>query len=221
MSSAKPRKLHRKLFVIGDSISLHYGPYLEQMLGGYFSYARKNGEESALRDLDLAQGANGGDSSMVLAYLTAMQRSGGLSADVVLLNCGLHDIKTDLITKHRQVSPEDYRRHLEEIVPLVTSRGATLIWIRTTPCDEAVHNTANAKFHRFATDGVAYNEIADRIMSTAGIPSIDLYEFTKALGPNPYCDHVHFTPAIRQAQAAFIAGWLIAWARPNTPVLPV
>lgn len=31
------------------------------------------------------------------------------------------------------------------------------------------------------------------------------------LGDEIYCDHVHFTDAVRAQQAAYIAGWLQAW----------
>ncbi|KIE48240.1 hypothetical protein U732_4009 [Clostridium argentinense CDC 2741] len=59
----------RSLFVIGDSISIHYGPYLREMIKDKFAYDRKRGLEHALIDLDKPVGANIGDSSMVLEYL--------------------------------------------------------------------------------------------------------------------------------------------------------
>lgn len=59
----------RQLFILGDSISIHYGPYLEQMVKKHFIYARKEGLNEALKNLDYPTGANGGDSSMVRAYL--------------------------------------------------------------------------------------------------------------------------------------------------------
>jgi hypothetical protein len=42
------------------------------------AYARKEGETEALLNLDQPQGANGGNSSMVLAYSQGLQRHGGL-----------------------------------------------------------------------------------------------------------------------------------------------
>jgi hypothetical protein len=54
-----------RVYVLGDSISMHYGPYLEAYLRGVMDYARKGGEEEAALDLEHSQGANGGDSSMV------------------------------------------------------------------------------------------------------------------------------------------------------------
>src|SRR3569623_656120 len=105
-----------RCFVIGDSISIQYGPYLEQYLAGYLHYARKSGESEALANLDIPQGANGGDSSMVLKYLRGLHQTKSLQADVLLINCGLHDIKTDPATGKKQVTLEDHRRNLQEIL---------------------------------------------------------------------------------------------------------
>lgn len=197
-----------KIFVVGDSISIQYGPYLAKYLEGVAVCARKRGDEEALRDLDVPQGANGGDSSMVLNFLRAMSRYGGIDADLLLVNCGLHDIKTDIPTGAKQVPLDQYRQNLREIVALVSTLKPRLVWIRTTPCDEKVHNHTGVGFHRFAADGVAYNAAADAIMADAGIPAIDLYGFTLKLGPDLYCDHVHFFEPIREKQAAYLAGWI-------------
>jgi len=210
-----------KVYVIGDSISMHYGPYLERDLRGLWRYARKEGQEEALLNLDLpqgalaTQGANGGDSSRVLAFLEAKLRQGGLDCDLLLVNCGLHDIKTDPRTGAKQVPLEAYRRNLQRIVGLARGAGLAMAWVRTTPCDEAVHNARNNEFHRFSADGRAYNAVADEVMAAAAVPSIDLYTFTLNLGPDLYCDHVHFHEHIRQQQAAYIAGWLARWRTPS------
>ncbi len=200
----------KSIYVIGDSISIQYGPYLKQYLNGLVRYSRKEGEAEALLNLDRPQGANGGDSSMVLDFLRKFLADGKLSADMLLLNCGLHDIKTDPKTGKKQVPIDDYRRNLKEIVSLLGKSGVRLVWIRTTPCDERIHNVRNSQFHRFAADCEEYNRAADEIMQAAKVPEIDLYSFTKNLGGDEiFCDHVHFTEDVRQKQAAFIAGWLM------------
>lgn len=198
----------KKLYIIGDSISIQYGPYLQQALQGIMHYARKEGEAEALLNLDNPQGANGGDSSMVLAFLQGMAQQGGIDADLLLVNCGLHDIKTNPQTGQCQVAIDRYAENLRAIVNLVATMQPMLVWIRTTPCDERVHNQPHLAFHRFAADGDAYNRIADEIMRAASIPIIDLYTFTRNLGPDLYCDHVHFHEAVRAQQAAFLASWL-------------
>lgn len=201
-----------KVYVIGDSISIQYGPYLEGDLKGLMDYARKEGEEEALLNLDRPQGTNGGDSSMVLSFLKGKVSSGGIEADLLLVNCGLHDIKTDPSTGTKQIALRHYEQNLKSIVQTASALRPKLIWLRTTPCDEAVHNRPGMGFHRFAADCIEYNRIADRVMSEAGVPSIDLYAFTLNLGADLYCDHVHFQDHVRQKQAAFIAGWLTAYA---------
>ena len=202
-----------KIFVIGDSISIQYGPYLKQYLSGAMDYSRKDGETEALLNLDNPQGANGGDSSMVLSFMRALAKSGGVDADVHLVNCGLHDIKRNPTTGKAQVPIDDYENNLRSLVPLAGDMRTTLVWIRTTPCDEKVHNRPGMSFHRFSDDVEKYNAVADRVMSEAGVPSIDLNTFTHNLGQDLYCDHVHFHEHIREKQGAFIAGWLNCWKK--------
>jgi len=196
------------LYVIGDSISIHYGPFLEQQLQGVMGYARIEGEEEALLNLDQPNGANGGDSSMVLEFLQRKDASGGIDADLLLVNCGLHDIKTHRETGAVQVTIEDYAKNLRAIIELAVSMKLQLIWIRTTPLDEKVHNANGVDFLRHTADHEAYNRIADEVMREANIPIIDLHAFTANLGPDLYIDHVHFPETIREKQAAYIAGWL-------------
>ena len=202
-------------FFIGDSISVRYGPWLEDYLAPDVSYARKSGLNDALKDLDVPQGANGGDSAMVLEYLLRNEYHHEIKAvDLLVVNCGLHDIKTDLNSGTRQVGPEDYRSNLERIVHVAETLCRWFVWISTTPCVDAIHNSRNSTFHRFRDDVVQYNQIADSVMKSNGVPVIDLFRLTVALeahlGDTVYEDHVHFIPEVRRLQAAHIAGWVDA-----------
>jgi lysophospholipase L1-like esterase len=210
-SRQRKEQVRLKVFVIGDSISIQYGPYLERFLHGMMEYARKEGELEALRNLDQPIGANGGDSQKVLEFLSAMATRGGIVADVLLLNCGLHDIKCDIHTGTKQIPLDRYQDNLRKIIQVASGMRPAPVWIRTTPCDEKVHNKPGLPFYRYAADVEAYNAAADRIMAEAGIPVIDLYTFTLNMGPDLYIDHVHFFEPIREKQAAFLAGWLMAW----------
>lgn len=205
------RRKFMKVFVVGDSISVHYSRYLKIFLSGIMHPLSKEGEEDALSNLDKPQGANTGDSSMLLAFLEDKARSGGIDADILLFNCGLHDIGTDPATGAKRVSLPNYRENLRAALKAVSSTRLKPVWIRTTPCDEAVHNNRGLCFQRFSADCVSYNAAADEVMAEAGVPSIDLYTFTLNLGPDLYCDHVHFHEHIREKQAAYIAGWLVAF----------
>ena len=198
----------KSLFVLGDSISMQYGPYLDTYLGGLMAYARKSDDGEAHPDLDKPQGANGGDSSMVLGYLRARAATNPIKTDLLLFNCGLHDIKTDIVTGTKQVPVGYYAANLQAIVTEIRRMGPFPVWVRTTPCDSEIHNTRKKDFHRFSQDVVEYNATADLIMAAQGVPIIDLYTFTINLGPYLYCDHVHFQDGIREKQAAFLAGAL-------------
>ncbi len=115
------------VYVVGDSISIQYGPYLETYLGEAFSYARKTGEEAVLQTHGLPREVNGGDSSSVLAFLQAMTGAGALACDVLLVNCGLHDIKTDPQSGEKQVPIDDYGRNLRTIVELIAPLPMQLV----------------------------------------------------------------------------------------------
>jgi hypothetical protein len=200
------------LFVLGDSISMQYGPHLQVMLEGVMTYARKTGENEGegYADLDMPEGANGGDSQRVLQYLRFKAEHEDFHPDVLLVNCGLHDIKTDPETSAVQVELDAYRGNLAEIVKIGRQTAGTLVWVRTTPVDDEQHNTRAKAFKRFAKDLLAYNAVADEIMTSAGVASIDLFAFTNGLGPpaEVFCDHVHYPEPVQRLQAAFIAGYL-------------
>jgi lysophospholipase L1-like esterase len=200
-----------KIYVIGDSISIQYGPYLEANLRGIISYSRKEGNEEALLNLDKPRGANAGDSGMVKTFLEAKLATGDLDTDLILLNCGLHDIKVDSKTNEIQVPLNKYRENLKAIVEIVAQMNCQLIWIQSTPIVDSIHNNQNYGFFRFSKDVQAYNQAAEEIMTRASIPIIDLFSYTKNLSGELYCDHAHFHDHVRQQHAAFIAGWLMAF----------
>lgn len=206
-STALPR-----LFVIGDSISMQYGPYLEKYVQGVWRYDRKSDDGQAGKNLDVPTGANGGDSRMVLEYLRLKLKDKNFRPDVLLLNCGLHDIKRHPQTNAIQVDAAGYRRNLETIVGLLRARGITLVWMRTTPVEDERHNSRSKQFKRYARDLDEYNDIADAVMTQHKWPVIDLYSFTKSLGGERFIDHVHYDETARSLQAAHIAGFLHAYA---------
>jgi len=189
----------KKIFVLGDSISIHYGPYLEQYLNEIMQYDRKGSNEDP-GDLNYASLCNGGDSHDVLNYIN---ENVDTQYDILLLNCGLHDIK---ITNKKQIDEQQYANNLNSIVKAVKANGKKLIWVSTTPVDDWRHNGLCKEFSRFNDDVVKYNKIAVSVMHEHQIPIIDLYSFTKNLGNTVYEDHVHFLKPIRKLQAAFIAG---------------
>ena len=195
----------RSLYLVGDSISIDYHPLLESLRAQGYAYRRKGGLALARMNLDDVQGANGGDSASVLAHLRDMLAA-GLEASVVVVNCGLHDIKRSPDNGAIQVPLDQYRANVQEIARLIHGAGKRLLWINTTPLDEARHLRCNASFHRREADLSAYNRIAAETMREAGVPFIDLHGFTASLPGELYKDHVHFLPEISRAQAGFLRG---------------
>ncbi|MCH8475385.1 MAG: SGNH/GDSL hydrolase family protein [Opitutales bacterium] len=193
------------LYWVGDSISLGYHKTLKTALAKDFHYFRKTGMAEANRNLDQAQGANGGDSAMVLAHLQELVETNNLWADTIVVNCGLHDIKANPHTGNRQISKENYRKNLESMIHLLNRANKNLIWLTTTPMDETIHQRYQKHFHRKEADLTAYQEIARNLMDAHRIPIFDLYAFTTSLGPDLFRDHVHFHPQIAHQQGLFLS----------------
>lgn len=197
----------RNVFVIGDSVSIHYGPFLKKMIKDKFNYDRKRGIDQALVDLDNPIGANAGDSKMVLSYLQE-EHSKNIKYDVLLLNCGLHDIRVNRETHKIQIEIEEYKKNLIEIIKLSKIMSNKFIWIGLTPIVDKVHNSRKEGFLRYGKDAENYNNASLQIMKDYDVPYIDMYNFTKNLGENIYFDHVHYKEEVRKLQAAFISGHL-------------
>lgn len=200
----------KKLFLLGDSISMQYSPYLEKMLAGRFTIIRKQDGGEGMKNLDIPKGSNIGDSRMALSYIKAKLADEKFVPDLITLNCGLHDIKRNPSTQVIAVDTTEYRQNLQQIASIIAKRKITMIWIRTTAVVDSIHKK-NKGFDRYAKDLEQYNAIADEVFKKANVRSIDLYSFTKNLGGNRYVDHVHYNDETKALQAAYIAGFLNFW----------
>jgi len=196
-----------KIFVIGDSASIHYGPYLKKITKGRFDYDRKRGIEQALIDLDKPIGANAGDSVMVMDYL-AQEYQQNTKYDILLINCELHDLRIDRAINKVQVELNDYKINLRKIIQISKHMANKTIWIGLTPVIDEIHNSRKEGVLRYSKDAFAYDIAAKEVMGEYDVQCIDMYNFTSNLGTDIYSDHVHFKQEIRELQAAFIAGYL-------------
>jgi hypothetical protein len=205
------------LLLVGDSISILYTPYLQADIANAFSFSRKaSSQTESPAEALVDPNANGGDSPTVLKYLRARFAEGDFHPDVVMVNCGLHDIKRDPKTNAIAVDSSAYKRNLAAIADLVRSKGAQLVWINTTPVDDARHNSLSKEFYRYNADVKLYNDIAKTLFTERRVPVIDLYTFTSQLGGGHYIDHVHYDDSTRALQAAFIAGFLDSWLQSSS-----
>ena len=200
----------KKLLTLGDSIAHGYRKHLIAALGAEYEVCTKEGEEEAARDLNYPVGSNCGDSRMMLAYLTDEYKNGRLNYDIIMFNCGQHDVKTNLSTGKRQVDADEYEANLEKICEVVKKNGAKLWFVNTTPVFEAVHNTPeniviNKNIVRYAKDVITCNEAASRVMEKFDIPIIDLYSLTLTFTEKALRDHAHYYPEYEQRQGEFLA----------------
>lgn len=194
----------RHYHVLGDSTTYYAFPYLEQAVSGKIQVTRKGMGVYFNGDMNTDSIINGGDSACVRDYLL----HDAPDFDVLVLNCGLHDIKT--VNGIPQRTTEEYRDNLEAVLLQMESAGKPVIWISSTPVNDALHAERCKDFSRSDSNVRAYNAIAHEVMADHGVPEIDLYTFTSQLGGSEmYRDHVHFTQEVCRKQADYVADHLL------------
>jgi|GEM_PF-3207776 len=187
---ALPRAL-----LIGDSISLGYGPLVGKLLAGRAAVEHAPGHS--------------GDTRRGLANLKQWLGTGRW--DVIHFNWGLHDLKEG----GTAVPIEEYARNLRELVRQLRGTGAALVWASTTPVPPA-----NA-LHRRDEDVLRYNRAAQELMQEAGVAVDDLYTAVKPrLAEAQQPNNVHFSPAgyrlLAEAVARSIEAALAARGKPSS-----
>ena len=199
----------KHILMIGDSISILYGPYLKDFLQDTFDYRVKGNIKDAIVNLDNPNGANAGNSRMVLDYLKHYSENEiNFEDDIILLNCGLHDIKTDPVTGKKAINLAEYISNLDSIFNIILSLDKKLIWINSTPVNDSIHNSRQTGFYRFNNDVIKYNLAADSICKFYKIPVIDLYLYSSSFPLDAYSDHVHYKQQYSRLQAKFISDYL-------------
>ena len=169
-----------RVILIGDSIRMGYEATVRSQLAGLAEVwtSEENGETS----------------ENVLAHLDdwALSRN----ADIVHLNCGLHDIKREFDQDAAQVPLGDYVANVRRILTQLRDRtDATIVWASSTPVNEQWHN-ATKPFARFEADVDAYNAAAAEIAGELGIVVNDLFSVAMSGGRDDLLieDGVHFKP---------------------------
>ena len=161
-----------RILIVGDSISIGYTPFVNQMLEGKASVEHNAG--------------NGGPTSNGVAHIEEWLKDGNW--DVIHFNFGLHDLKIMENGKH-QVSLEDYEKNLALIVAAMKKTRAKLVFATTTPVPEGKQNPV-----RITADVPRFNAAALRVMERNNVAVDDLYgaplkRITEIQRPN----NVHFT----------------------------
>ena len=205
----------KRVLSLGDSIAFGYRPSLKKYLGEDYEVFTKEGEEEAAKNLNYPVGCNCGDSRMLLAYVEDEYKNGRLDYDIIVFNCGLHDIKYNWMTEKIQIEKEEYEKNLKKIIDILKSVGAVVYFVNSTPVYYEIHNSThniilNGDIIRRPWDLEDYNKIAQRVMLTSGISVIDLYSFTKAMGKGAVRDHVHYYEKNADEQGKYIADYIKA-----------
>jgi hypothetical protein len=189
----KPRVL-----ILGDSISIGYTPFVQEMLKDEAVVIRPTRGE---RRAENCQGTTYG-----VKQIDRWLKLGNGHWDVIHFNFGLHDLKhvnpatranSNNPKDPRQAEPATYEKQLREIVGKLKKTGAKLIFATTTPVP-----AGGVRPYRDVEDPARYNAIAVKIMKEHGIGIDDLYAFA-----NPQLKkiqrpvNVHFTPEGSRALA--------------------
>lgn len=170
-----------RVLIIGDSISIGYTLDVRALLKGKANVHRIP--------------TNGGPTSNGLKHIDEWLGSG--NCDVIHFNWGLHDLKyirndpskrvdPQTLGSHPQVALGDYEKNLNSLVQKMKTTGAKLIWCNTT------HVPAGSE-GRVEGDENPYNEAADRVMASAGIPTNDLRAHALAKPDAQLPANVHYS----------------------------
>ena len=169
----------KRVILIGDSIRMAYAATVQQELADVAEV--------------LSYDANGGTSRNVLLNLQEWVLS--KQADLVHVNCGLHDIKKPLDTDVFEVPIEEYENNVRSILQQIKDTGAKVIWATITPVNGQWHHAVKG-FDRWEADVDTYNAAALTVARELDIPVNDLFAVVTQAGANEMLtsDGVHFKP---------------------------
>lgn len=196
--SAVPDKA--KVLIIGDSISIGYTPFVKEILVYYADVSRPMLEDGKPEN---CQGTTSGVQNI-------KRWIGDTKWDVIHFNFGLHDIKhVDPVNGKNSENPDhphqadskQYKKNLTEIVEVLKSTGAKLIFATTTPYPDEVGGPL-----RKPGMPEKYNQVATKIMNKNKITVNNLYAFMKPrMDELQRPNNVHFTEAGSKALAIKVA----------------
>ncbi len=184
---ASQKELPRVL-ILGDSISIGYTPFVQEILAGKAMVVRPV--------QDNGKPENCAGTTKGLEHLARW--IGETSWDLIHFNFGLHDIKhVHPVTGQNSQNPEDprqaeprqYKQNLKSITHRLKQTGASLIFATTTPYPEKLEGPVRA----YGDDKI-YNKIARRIMRKNGVTINDLHAFVSPqMADLQRPNNVHFT----------------------------
>jgi lysophospholipase L1-like esterase/pimeloyl-ACP methyl ester carboxylesterase len=206
LAKAQPKELPKVLF-FGDSISGGYTKPLTKLLEGKVELVKLGAVAGyRIKKQPLWQGRpagylNFGNALMCVSDFDRFKRHlSETKYDMIHFNFGLNDIFRGRNGAWHS-SPEKYAEHLTQIITLLKTNGAKIIWANTTPIP------ANAP-HMPVGDDVIYNAAAEKVMKKNNIPINDLHSVvTQWDGYAEWKkgDNVHFPGAVYSKLAEKVA----------------
>jgi acyl-CoA thioesterase-1 len=188
MSSLDEGQNKFKVLIIGDSISMAYTSYVQDIL-----------QEKAIVSRPIkADGRAENCQGTTYGMLNLDRWTDREEWDVIHFNFGLHDLKhIDPITKENSTDPQhplqadakQYEENLGDIIQKLKATHAKLIFATTTPYPD----TANKPL-RDPGMAAVYNKIALKVMQENHIQINDLYSFVlPRMAELQRPNNVHFT----------------------------
>jgi lysophospholipase L1-like esterase len=184
--------------LIGDSIRLYSEPFVRDCLPSRFRLRSPS--------------VNCKSSHHVAAGIREWVPPG--SADIVHINCGLHDVRHDPGQRRPVSTPEEYLANLGRVFDHLAGTGASVIWATTTPVDEAMHGGMEApRWHQ--ADIVAYNRLSVDLARGFGFQVNDLHRrLSETAGGLLMPDGVHFNHAGNRLIGKLVAAAIEACGKP-------
>jgi len=172
-----------EVLIIGDSISMGYGPVVKRLLEGKATVSRPNENcESTQKGI-----------------VKLEEWLGNKKYKVIYFNFGLHDLKhVDAVTKEPSAKAQDplltdlpaYAANLTVIASKLKATGAKVIFATTTPVPEHPGTPLREPFMP-----EKYNNVAKEVMAKEGIEVDDLYNLAlPQIKQIQIPDNVHYTP---------------------------
>jgi len=183
-----------RVLIIGDSISIGYTIPVREILENFVNVHRPSTNCASTKH----------------GLKSINKWLGNKKWDVIHFNWGLHDLKymgpkgenladPNISSNKQQVPIKEYSKNLDQLVQTMKKTGAQLIWRNTTPVPEGSKG-------RVVGDSDKYNKAATEIMVKYGIPTNDLYNFSKEnwdeVGRKA---NVHFTSQGSKKLASLVA----------------
>lgn len=172
------------LYIIGDSISITYTPFVRNNLLNKINVLRvpynTKSSRTILHDIENIMNID--------------------RVDYCFLNCGIHDIMFD-----RFVSLEEYDSNLRKIIKYIT-KFSKLIWVETTPFFNPI-TLKNINYEVHDT----YRNFSLNIMNTLNIPVCKIGDYVEKnfiRDEDVQNDGVHFSPKGDEKLGLFLSDYI-------------